>query len=253
MSGSIKIRGVKRRNRPPSESRTGVRGRRLDVRDVDVDYFDPTDFDAPLFCPPSQKPPLGPNARAGRNRGGTFTLAYGVATQGRAASVKTPITVRAKLLDGRARTSACKASRPARLPLYSISVSRYGLTGSLRVSAANPLRVLLGTKCARPGGEPVGGRHERHDVRARYALRTDARMGQGSTKIRGVKRRDRLRSEGRASVRGRRLDVQPSMSATLTPRILVLPHHRHRFSTGLVGGARSASGFVTGPLMVSTL
>ena len=78
-------------------------------------------------------------------------------------------------------------------------------------------------------------------------------MGQGSTKIRGAKRRDRLPSEGRASVRGRRLDVQPSMSATLTPRILVLPHHRHRFSTGHVGGARSASGFVTGPLMVSTL
>ena len=48
----------------------------------------------------------------------------------------------------------------------------------------------------------------------------------GSTKIRGVKRRDRLPSEGRASVRGRRLDVQPSMSATLTPRILVLPSER---------------------------
>ena len=45
----------------------------------------------------------------------------------------------------------------------------------------------------------------------------------GSTQIRGVKRRDRLPFEGRASVRGRRLDVQPSMSATLTPRILVLP------------------------------
>ena len=43
------------------------------------------------------------------------------------------------------------------------------------------------TKCARPGCEPVGGRHERHDVRARYASRTDAWMGQGSTKIRGVK------------------------------------------------------------------
>ena len=49
--GSIKIRGVKRRNRPPSESRTGVRGRRLDVRDVDVGYFDPTDFDTPLPRP----------------------------------------------------------------------------------------------------------------------------------------------------------------------------------------------------------
>ena len=46
--GSIKIRGVKRRNRPPSESRTGVRGRCLDVRDVDVGYFDPTDFDTPV-------------------------------------------------------------------------------------------------------------------------------------------------------------------------------------------------------------
>ena len=45
----------------------------------------------------------------------------------------------------------------------------------------------------------------------------------GSTKIRGVKRRDRLASEGGASVRGRRLDVQPSMSTTLSPRILVLP------------------------------
>ena len=42
------VTGVKRRNRPPSESRTGVRGRRLDVRDVDVGYFDPTDFDTPL-------------------------------------------------------------------------------------------------------------------------------------------------------------------------------------------------------------
>ena len=51
----------------------------------------------------------------------------------------------------------------------------------------------------------------------------NTRLKEGSTKIRGVKRRDRLPSEGRASVRGRRLDVQPSMSATLTPRILLLP------------------------------
>ena len=50
----------------------------------------------------------------------------------------------------------------------------------------------------------------------------DKRRDYGSTKIRGVKRRDRLPSEGRASVRGRRLDVQPSMSATLTPRRLEL-------------------------------
>ena len=51
--------------------------------------------------------------------------------------------LRRTLLVGPARTSACKASRPARLPLYSISVSRYGLPRSLRVSTANPLRVLL--------------------------------------------------------------------------------------------------------------
>ena len=36
----------------------------------------------------------------------------------------------------------------------------------------------------------------------------------GSTKIRGVKRRDRPPFERRAGVRGRRFDVQPSMSAT---------------------------------------
>ena len=45
----------------------------------------------------------------------------------------------------------------------------------------------------------------------------------GSRTRRTFVRRDRLPSEGRAGVRGRRLDVQPSMSATLTPRILVLP------------------------------
>ena len=67
----------------------------------------------------------------------------------------------------------------------------------------------------------------------------------GSTKIRGVKRRDRLPSEGRASVRGRRLDVQPSMSATLTPRILVLPIKsgggsvRRCSSVAALAGARS--------------
>ena len=54
-------------------------------------------------------------------------------------------------LDGRARTSACTASRPARLPLYWITVSRDGLTGSLRVSAANPLRVLLESLSGDPG------------------------------------------------------------------------------------------------------
>ena len=38
------------------------------------------------------------NSRAGRDCGGTFTLAYGVVTDGRAPSVKTPITIRSKLL-----------------------------------------------------------------------------------------------------------------------------------------------------------
>ena len=47
--GSIKIRGVKRRNRPPSESRTGVRGRRLDVQPSMSAIIDPTDFDTPLL------------------------------------------------------------------------------------------------------------------------------------------------------------------------------------------------------------
>ena len=45
----------------------------------------------------------------------------------------------------------------------------------------------------------------------------------GSTKFRGVKQRDRPASERRAGGRGRRLDVQPSMSATLTPRNFALP------------------------------
>ena len=45
----------------------------------------------------------------------------------------------------------------------------------------------------------------------------------GSIKIRGVKRGDRPPSESRTGVRGWRLDVRPSMSATLTPRILMLP------------------------------
>ena len=61
------------------------------------------------------------------------------------------------------------------------------------------------------------------DREASAATRDESSDLLESAKIRGVKRRDRLPSEGRASVRGRRLDVQPSMSATLTPRIWVLP------------------------------
>ena len=45
----------------------------------------------------------------------------------------------------------------------------------------------------------------------------------GSTKFRGVKRRDRHPAEARAGVRGRRLGVRPSISAALTPRKFVLP------------------------------
>ena len=46
----------------------------------------------------------------------------------------------------------------------------------------------------------------------------------GSTKIRGVKRRDCLPSEGRASIRGRRLDVQPSTSGYFDPTDLGASH-----------------------------
>ena len=43
----------------------------------------------------------------------------------------------------------------------------------------------------------------------------------GSTKFRGLERRDRLVSDGRAGVRS--MDVQLSMLTTLTSRIVVLP------------------------------
>ena len=45
----------------------------------------------------------------------------------------------------------------------------------------------------------------------------------GSIKIRGVQRRNRVPCESRTGARGRRMDVRASMSATLTPRILILP------------------------------
>ena len=62
--------------------------------------------------------------------------------------------------------------------------------------------------------------------------RPDLRGGCAAMRIptvTGVKRRDRHPSAGRTGVRGRRLDVRPSMSATLTPRISVLPKWRRRF------------------------
>ena len=49
------------------------------------------------FLPVISQPSNMSNGRAGRDRGETFTLAYGVATQSRAASVKTPITVQVPL------------------------------------------------------------------------------------------------------------------------------------------------------------
>ena len=59
---------------------------------------------------------------------------------------QTPITARAKLLDGRARTNACTASRPARPPLYPMHEPRDDINCSLRVSApgtdANTPRVM---------------------------------------------------------------------------------------------------------------
>ena len=93
------------------------------------------------FRGPGQSGSLDPillDGRAGRDCGETFTLAYGVATESRAASVKTPIAVRAKLLDGCAHTSACTASHPARPPTYWMLELREAFAGSLRVSAAGP-------------------------------------------------------------------------------------------------------------------
>ena len=73
------------------------------------------------------------------------------------------------------------------------------------------------------------------------AFRPSREPSLGSTKIRGVKRRDRLPSEGRASAQGRRLDVQPSMSATLTPIAVGTPVTRrppHRSVRGAPGNRR---------------
>ena len=60
--------------------------------------------------------------------------------------------------------------------------------------------------------------------RSSRAPRAPMRSDVGSIKIRGVKRRNRPRSESRKGIRGRQLDVRLSMSATLTPRILMLPN-----------------------------
>ena len=65
--------------------------------------------------------------------------------------------------------------------------------------------------------------------------RPDLRGGCAAMRIptvTGVRRRNRPPSESRTGVRGRRMDVRASMSATLTPRILILPCN---------GGAGSAT------------
>ena len=69
--------------------------------------------------------------------------------EGRAACVKTPITVRAKLPSGNARTSAGMACTPS-ATVFEPNRARLGsCTSSLRVSAATPLREL-------PGGRRAG-------------------------------------------------------------------------------------------------
>ena len=71
--------------------------------------------------------------------------------------------------------------------------------------------------CAFPKN-PIGPQHiARRKFRGcRGRNRTEPPIW-GSTKICGVKRRDRPRSERPGGVRARRLDVQPSMSATSDP------------------------------------
>ena len=97
-------------------------------------------------------------------------------------------------------------------------------TTSVRSRPASPASTGSPARVAPPRFERRSNRPQAH----RRGEHPPAHRGEeGNTKIRGVKRRDRLPSEGRASVRGRRLDVQPSMSATLTPRILVLPEIEH--------------------------
>ena len=59
-----------------------------------------------------------------------------------------------------------------------------------------------------------------------------------------------LRLKGERCVRGRRLDVQPSMSATLTPRILMLPFCAARRSGG---GEIDAASFSTIRLLSGAL
>ena len=60
--------------------------------------------------------------------------------------------------------------------------------------------------------------HWRSEGRGPAYLKYGGRvMYKVSTKIRGVKRRDGLPSKGRVGVRGRRLDVQPSMSVIFDP------------------------------------
>ena len=90
-----------------------------------------------------------------------------------------------------------------------------------------------------PGESARRAKGRRHHVSVGH------RRMMGSTKIRGVKRRDRPACERCAGVRGRRLDVQRSMSATLTPRILGLPARDGDMALGALT-VEQAGGLPTG-------
>ena len=81
-------------------------------------------------------------------------------------------------------------------------------------------------KHGRPRSQPERHRHPRTAGQPLECISTrmlSVPCDGGSIKIRGVNRRNRPPSESRTGVRGRRMDVRASMSATLTPRILMLP------------------------------
>ena len=101
------------------------------------------------------------------------------------------------------------------------ALTRYGTREATRSSHRGLATQHLGLRAF----VPTDDMRTAMDLAARAAFDTDdGRIILGSIKIRGVKRRNRPPSESRTGVRGRRLDVRASMSATLTPRILILPH-----------------------------
>ena len=70
-----------------------------------------------------------------------LTLAYGVATKTPRRQCQTPITARAKLLDGCSDTTACTASRLAQPPLYRIRHTPSPVPCASAQRA--PMRILL--------------------------------------------------------------------------------------------------------------